>query len=510
MNLDKLQVNACIRSGWQAVDLGFLMAAAWWRPLFVAAALPAVILFIPLLIIFSENPFWAGFAIWWLKPFWERLPLYFASRRIFAEGSNTIGILSQTRSLYLKDLLPWLLWRRLSVQRAFDAPVTVLEGLTGKDRSSRLKVLHGKYSDVAMGNQFVCLCFEMIVLVGIIILSTFFIPDDFGLDTHDSIDDLTLVGEWLYTLSAFAAMMLVMPFHSMAGFALYLNRRIELEAWDIEISFRNLANRKQQSAGVAAGIVLSLVMLTSIVLTTPVTSWAAVTTHNQDSARELIEQVFQGESFGQQKIERKWRFKNWFDEWKQENEDLVPEWIINFLEWLEEFFEFDGESGVSESNWNNVAAWLKIMLVVVFVALLIYLFNRYRGPLSRLVRPSRSRAAPEVMFGLDVRPESLPEDVPAQVLQLWQAGNYRDALGLLYRASLSRLIDKHELAFRASHTEAECAALVSACGIESLSRYFAGLTDVWRRLAYGHQNPETETVKLLCAAWSKELSNETD
>ena len=31
MNLDKLQVNACIRSGWQAVDLGFLMAQAWWR-----------------------------------------------------------------------------------------------------------------------------------------------------------------------------------------------------------------------------------------------------------------------------------------------------------------------------------------------------------------------------------------------------------------------------------------------------------------------------------------------
>ena len=39
MNLDKLQVNACIRSGWQAIDLGFLMARAWWRKLYLAGLL---------------------------------------------------------------------------------------------------------------------------------------------------------------------------------------------------------------------------------------------------------------------------------------------------------------------------------------------------------------------------------------------------------------------------------------------------------------------------------------
>ena len=509
MNLEKLQINACIRSGWQAVDLGFLMASAWWRPLFVAAALPALILFIPLLIVFADSPAWAGFFIWWLKPFWERLPLYFASRRIFGEGSNLIGILSQVKSTYLKDMLPWLLWRRLSVQRAFDAPVTVLEGLTGSNRSSRLRVLHGKYSDVALGNQLVCFCFEVITGIGVVILLAFFIPEDFGLETHDSIDNLNLVGEWLYTLSAFAAMMLVMPFHSMAGFALYLNRRIELEAWDIEISFRNLANRKKRSTRIALSTMLAMLMLAFFATTTPTGSYAATTTHDQESARQLIEEVFQGDSFGQQKMVSKWRFKNWFDDWKQENEDLVPEWFIEFLEWLELNFDFGSDAAAGETNWNNIATWLKVMLVVFFVASMVYLFNRYRGPLSRLARKDKTRATPEVMFGLDVRPESLPEDVPAQVLQLWQAGHYRDALGLLYRASLSRLIDQHELQFRASHTEAECAALVTACGIDSLSDYFNGLTDAWRRLAYGHLRPQTETVEQLCAAWSKELSDET-
>ncbi|MDH3387651.1 MAG: DUF4129 domain-containing protein, partial [Gammaproteobacteria bacterium] len=75
---------------------------------------------------------------------------------------------------------------------------------------------------------------------------------------------------------------------------------------------------------------------------------------------------------------------------------------------------------------------------------------------------------------------------------------------------LSRLIDKYELAFRASHTEAECAALVRARGIDSLSDYFWQLTSVWRRLAYGHQLPAAEMVRSLCDGWKTELSREAE
>ncbi|MCP4429668.1 MAG: DUF4129 domain-containing protein, partial [Gammaproteobacteria bacterium] len=85
MDLDKLQFKASVRSGWQALDLGFLMARNWWRPLFATSALPPALLLIPLLILLWEHPLWAGFIIWWLKPFWERLPLFLASRNIFAE-----------------------------------------------------------------------------------------------------------------------------------------------------------------------------------------------------------------------------------------------------------------------------------------------------------------------------------------------------------------------------------------------------------------------------------------
>ena len=493
MNLDKLQINACMRSGWQALDLGLLMARAWWRTLFVASLLPMLPLTIVLLAIFWESPFWALFILWWLKPFWERLPLFIASRRLFGEQP---GVWSSMRSFPLKDIIPWLLWRRFSFQRAFDNPVTVLEDLKGAPRRQRLRVLHGKYSDVALSNQFVCFCTEWLLAFSLVVLFDFFIPDSFGIRYYDSFGDLKLTGEWIFTLAAILAMALVMPFHSMAGFALYLNRRIELEAWDIEISFRNIANRKQATA--AQLMTLPVLVLVAALLGAGLPGNAeAAGGHDRESAAELIEQVLQGEDFGQDRLVKRWRFKEWSDD----AEEAFPEWIIDFLAWLEQHEDL-------WHGWSGAAFWLKILLVALFGGLLFYLVRRYRGPLSRLVKSRAKEAAPEILFGLDVTPESLPTDVPAQVMRLWEEGANRDALSLLYRASLSRLIDRYQVAFHASHTEAECASLVRAHGIESLSEFFWELTQVWRRLAYGHRLPAGDTVRALCDDWTRELASD--
>ncbi|MDH3763839.1 MAG: DUF4129 domain-containing protein, partial [Gammaproteobacteria bacterium] len=221
---------------------------------------------------------------------------------------------------------------------------------------------------------------------------------------------------------------------------------------------------------------------------------------DRESASKLIEEVLQGEDFGQERTVRKWRFKDWSEE---VDEESFPEWMIEFFEWWEENVDWS-------TDFSGTAGLLKIVLVILAVVLVIYLLRRYRGPLSRLGRGATGEAAPEVLFGLDVTPQSLPADVPAQVMLLWAAGNYREAMSLLYRASLSRLIEKYELAFRASHTEAECAKLVRAQGVESLSEYFWQLTLVWRRLAYGHQVPDSDIVQDLCRGWASEFSDEPE
>jgi len=495
MNLDKLQINACMRSGWQALDLGLLMARAWWRTLFFASLLPMLPLTIVLLAVFWKSPFWALFVLWWLKPFWERLPLFIASRRLFGEQP---AVWSSMRSFPLKDIIPWLLWRRFSLQRAFDNPVTVLEDLKGTSRRQRLRVLHGKYSDVALSNQFVCFCAEWLLAFSSVALFDFFIPDSFGIHYYDTFGDLMLTGEWIFTLAGILAIALVMPFHSMAGFALYLNRRIELEAWDIEISFRNIANRRQPSP-VQVLMLPLLILVTALLGAGTPGNAQAVDGHDRESAAELIAQVMQGEDFGQDREVRRWRFKDW----SEDAEEAFPEWIIDFLVWLEAHQEFG-------QGWSGAAFWIKILLVTLFGGLLFYLIRRYRGPLSRPLQSRAGVAAPEILFGLDVTPESLPTDVPAQVMRLWEEGASRDALSLLYRASLSRLIERYQVAFHASHTEAECASLVRARGIESLSEYFWELTQVWGRLAYGHRLPAGDTVRALCADWNRELASDTE
>jgi hypothetical protein len=48
---------------------------------------------------------------------------------------------------------------------------------------------------------------------------------------------------WISNLLYFTAFGLVGPIYAAAGFTLYLNRRIELEGWDIELKFRRLTAR---------------------------------------------------------------------------------------------------------------------------------------------------------------------------------------------------------------------------------------------------------------------------
>ena len=49
MDLDRLQIIARQRSPWEAVDLGFVVARAWFKSLFLVWAIPSFVLFVLLL-----------------------------------------------------------------------------------------------------------------------------------------------------------------------------------------------------------------------------------------------------------------------------------------------------------------------------------------------------------------------------------------------------------------------------------------------------------------------------
>jgi hypothetical protein len=101
---------------------------------------------------------------------------------------------------------------------------------------------------------------------------------------------------------------------------------------------------------------------------------------------------------------------------------------------------------------------------------------------------------PSALFGMDLAPEKLPEDVAAAAAGLAREGRLREALSLLYRGALSELVHKRGLQLLPSHTEGEA---VQLAGVP----YFAALVDVWRAFAYGNRPLEAGRVEALAQGY---------
>jgi hypothetical protein len=152
-----------------------------------------------------------------------------------------------------------------------------------------------------------------------------------------------------------------------------------------------------------------------------------------------------------------------------------------------------------------LAVVLKVALIASAIMLVAWLLYRFRGIFFGWSRTPRFNRATEV-GGLDIRPETLPDDVTAEVRQLWEAKQYRAALALLYRATLSRLVEEDAVLLSQGSTEGDCLRLaqqahaanrLNAAKLEIVSC----ATTLWLRGAYGNRWPDTDTVLAHCAQW---------
>jgi hypothetical protein len=99
---------------------------------------------------------------------------------------------------------------------------------------------------------------------------------------------------------------------------------------------------------------------------------------------------------------------------------------------------------------------------------------------------------------LDIDPNSLPADVGSAALGLMHAGRAREALSLLYRGALSRMVHRFSVVVGESFTEGE-ALRAARQGLEQPQvRYFAALVALWQRVVYAAEAPAAESVTALC------------
>jgi hypothetical protein len=178
----------------------------------------------------------------------------------------------------------------------------------------------------------------------------------------------------------------------------------------------------------------------------------------------------------------------------------VPWWldVLNAVaRWFRGLFDWFAESG------RLVVFALVAALAVGLGAYVVHLV-RIRG-LPRLPQPA---TAPSHVRDLDIRPESLPDDVGAAALALWQRGEQRAALALLYRGLLSRLVHDHGVPIRASSTEGECLTLARPRLGGAAASYAMRLVGVWSAAVYGATSAAPGVVEALCGEFAASLDRQ--
>lgn len=239
MRVDSLALQMRPRTPHEAADLGIRLcqsAASEVYRCYLLVAIPVALLCLSL---FEIRPWLPLLALWWLKPWLDRTVLFVLSRAAFGQRT-TIGDLWRDKwHVWFGQLLLTLTWRRLSPWRSFTQAVWQLEGHSFWALRRRVSVIRRRNAGSAAATTAAFHFAEEGLTLALFSLAFWLAPGGDGFDftaifTEAGNEHLQLITALAYV----GAVLFLEPFYVAAGFGLYLNRRTELEAWDIEQEFR--------------------------------------------------------------------------------------------------------------------------------------------------------------------------------------------------------------------------------------------------------------------------------
>jgi hypothetical protein len=238
VKIDALALRMRPRAPLEAADLGARLCQTTARSVYSCYA----VVYLPVLALAIASFDIAGWLpivlLFWAKPWLDRTVLFVLSRAAFGQNT-TIGDLWRARRdvWWRHGWLTWT-WRRLSLWRSFTQPVYQLEGSSLWVIRWRVQQIKGRKRGQALLLTLAFLFTEICLVFTVLSLLWWFGP-------HSEAPDLiTLLFQnaTFFTVVTFisyaVAVAFLEPFYVAAGFAMYLNRRAELEAWDIEQELR--------------------------------------------------------------------------------------------------------------------------------------------------------------------------------------------------------------------------------------------------------------------------------
>ncbi|HZH43181.1 MAG TPA: DUF4129 domain-containing protein [Lysobacter sp.] len=480
MRLQDLTLALRPRSGWEAAELGCALArrhyGAIWRPWWTLA-LPLFVLANALC--WALDLLWlAPLLLWWLKPAFDRIPLYVLSRAAFGQVprcGETVRALWQWGRPFL---FAHLLWRRLGPVRALYLPVDLLERSAPARARERRRALGGPAYGTATMLTLVFAHFEIALYLGLAMLVLVFVPQEYlGTTAQWLWRALEEDAAWLGVASNAAlwiATSVLEPFYVGAGFGLYLNRRTEIEGWDIELAFRRLRERLRTAAPA-----LSLLLLLALAPGAraqderpPTATPAEVFGPEQaDDAglRRAVAQAYADPRVTPKRTVRTWKPRQ---PAKPERRSPPPPWLAA----LSRAFAALAEYGL----------WL---LFALFAAALLLTAKRWWPWLvERATRePAPLPETRTVAYDADA---PLPADIAGAVRALWHAGRPRDALALMYRAAVAAMAARAQVDLVPGATEAECLRAARELPEAADREAFADAVRIWQYAAYAQRLPD--------------------
>jgi hypothetical protein len=308
-------------------------------------------------------------------------------------------------------------------------------------------------------------------------------------------DLITVTIDWLLKaeIYIFAAWcfnyMLVETLYVCMGFSLYINSRIEVEGWDIEIMFRGFSEKlkKKRANNVSTEsfalsaqttklpVLLFVIFLSFFMFPPNVFADSEELSPEGDVPFDILLKILDSPDFGGEKDSWGIRLKTPL---KTPN---VPDVNINpMLEKLRAIFAFA----------------LRFILIAILAALIVFLFLYARKYFYKR-KPALKESSMEILSGV---PEAHPNELLEKAEDFYTKGNLRMAWGYCTAAAILSWPIYRRLSFPSNATEIDCAGIVTAesslepgNGIEA--QMFGELINHWVNFAYAGRIPTEESFR---------------
>jgi hypothetical protein len=404
----------------------------------------------------------AGVILWWLNPLFDRFILHVVAARYFEPHSSFFSLFRGLPGSLIRGLPGDLLWRRFSPWRAAVMPLKTLERAAGRrgGLAGRKRALSGGGLHFCIFLTIWCFLLQWILLAGEI-LFVFLIFQQFNLTLPGSGNPFEMGGLYYYTLWC-VNYLLVESLYVCMGFGLYLNSRVEVEGWDIELLFRQFTARRRK-----AGALLLFALILILPRPAGVFGQSGSGTApglllppavGESMPAESLKEILQVNTGGEKKV------------WSIRFKDTPGNGRNRFV------------PGIASFPWAVLSRILLILAAAALVLICGICLYRRR-------RPAFPPGQPETPVS---RKSPAPESLLEEAGRCYCRGLVREAWSLCYRAALAAFT-RRMIRFPPGATEYRCLAQVrhhqrGTGGVDAAAG-FAALIRHWVALAYGGVNP---------------------